>query len=277
MLELPKTNKLTRIEYHYSRSTGPVGPWRHAGDYGPGKNDVYLRRRDMPPDLIPGEHVRVDFRTFDGVSYSADWASADIVVNRPPTITRDSGDTSPITIEAGKPLTLPFSIADEDGDALTVLYRIDDDVTWSVVPSSSAPNVVPANLVSRALSAPGAHTLQVTAFDGLEDSVSPLQYELIRSANRWFDFDCQPDRRRNFKLRVADFTPCTMRYSIDGKAWSEPTQFYKGVRGVNFRIPDDVWNKLPSGQHELEFSFVPEVTGQAFVTPRYWFQVPNAI
>jgi hypothetical protein len=54
------------------------------------------------------------------------------------------------------------------------------------------------------------------AFDDLEDSVSPLTYELIRSSGKFFDFNIEQDFRLTFKMRIASFTPCTTRYSIDG-------------------------------------------------------------
>jgi hypothetical protein len=129
--------------------------------------------------LKPGERLTLEFRAYNGVSYLENAASVNVVVNRPPSITLNTADPSPIAVEAGKPLVLPFSIWDEDGDALTVLYRMDDDVTWSIVPVSSEPNVIPANLVSRVLSTPGVHTLEVAGFDGLELSETPISFELF--------------------------------------------------------------------------------------------------
>jgi hypothetical protein len=71
----------------------------------------------------------IDFRAFNGESYSTDLASADTAVNRPPSVTRVSTNNTAVAIEAGKPLTLSFSVSDEESDSLTVLHRLDDDTT----------------------------------------------------------------------------------------------------------------------------------------------------
>jgi hypothetical protein len=162
---LSEKNNLHRGEYRYRRLGYPVGEWRHGGDIGPGRKDVYIRSSDFPADAKPGERIGVDFRVYNGESYSEDAASADIVVNTPPLIEYSTSERSAMTRAEGESLVLPFSISDDDGDALTVLYKIDDDVTWSILPTSSSPNVLPADLVSRVLSGPDSHRVTVTAFD----------------------------------------------------------------------------------------------------------------
>jgi hypothetical protein len=85
-------------------------------------------------------------------------------------------EDSPLRPEEGKPLTFPFSVSDADGDAVTVLYRIGDDVTWSVLPTSSDVNVLPADLVSELVSKPEVQKIEVTAFDGLDVSDEPVAF-----------------------------------------------------------------------------------------------------
>jgi hypothetical protein len=123
-------------------------------------------------------------------------------------------------------LTLPFSISDEDGDPLTVLFRIDDDATWSVVPASSEPNVIPAELVARAFSAPGIHTMAVTAFDGLEDSAAPVVYEVGYSLPVR-DLPIKPLGKRQFLVNVSSLggVPVKLWYQIQDwgrERWDGP-------------------------------------------------------
>jgi hypothetical protein len=277
-LELSTGNTLTRVEYRYSRSDAPAGAWRHAGDYASGKRNVDVHGRDLPKDLKPGEKLRVDFRAYNGESYSPEVASADIAVNTRPSITRDTSDTGPLTFEAEQPLTLPFSISDEDGDALTVLFRIDDDVTWSVVPTSPEPNVIPAELVARAFAAPGIHTVAVTAFDGLEDSAAPVVYEVGYSLPER-DLPIKQLGGRQFEVDVSQLggVPVKLYYQIHDwgrERWGGPISIAKHIRGQTVQFTEKELDDTALGQHSVRCRY--EVPDGNFITRWHsWIRWPN--
>jgi hypothetical protein len=156
-----------RLEYRYRRSGSPAGVGLHCGDIGTGTSEISGSGREFRVDLKPGERVAIDFRPYIGESYSTDLASVDIAVNHRPSITRAIVEDSPLTPEEGKPLMLPFSVSDEDGDAVTVLYRIGDDVAWSVLPRSSGVNVLPPALVPRLVSRSEMQKVEVIALMAL--------------------------------------------------------------------------------------------------------------
>jgi hypothetical protein len=74
--------------------------------------------------------------------------------------------------EAWNRLALPFSVSDEDGEAVTQLYRIGENVSWSSAATWSGEAVLPAEVVSGLFSMREASKVEVAAFDGLE--VSPF-------------------------------------------------------------------------------------------------------
>jgi hypothetical protein len=171
-VEIAGQEGANRVEYRWRRSGQPDSDWFHGGDFPPGRREVHVSGLDFPSDAKQGERIVVEFRTFNGESYSTELTSAEIAVNTPPSITLATTYEWPVRPEAGKPLVLPFSVSDEDGDAVTLLYRIGDDVSWSTAQTASGEAVLPVDVVSRLLSTPDIPKVEVAAFDGLE--VSPF-------------------------------------------------------------------------------------------------------
>jgi hypothetical protein len=273
-LEITGHDEANRVEYRWRRLGHPESGWRHAGDFGPGRKDLRLRGGDFPGDAKQGERIAVEFRTFNGESYSTDFASAEIAVNRPPSITLATAFESP---EAGKPLALPFSVSDEDGDAVTVLYRVDDDVAWSVLPTASGQSVLPADVVSRLVATPEQHKVEVTAFDGLE--VTPfVVWPWQSGASREFTVvETQPENteavgftkvggrgllgvfwRRDwpqFYLAIHGRITFNMGYALDGKAYSPRYVQATPAKQVRFALPIKVVDELSLGNHTILFYF----------------------
>jgi hypothetical protein len=146
-------------------------------------------------------------------------------------------------------------MSDEDGDALTVLYKIDDDVTWSILPTSSSPNVLPADFVSRVLSTTDGHTVAVTAFDGLEVSEMPVTFavpSIFRKTSHkvnvtwdWPDmFTVHPFKRYNATIS------CTLDCGTTWLIQREPLETGQPIYG---EIRQALYNGLSSGKHKLCF------------------------
>jgi hypothetical protein len=178
-MEIIRQEGVHRIEYRYRHSDLRESIWRHCGDFGPGHSEVVLHGRQFPADLKPGERFAVQFRAYNGENYSMDLVSMDIIVNMRPVIAQATPDESPLTVEEGKTLTLPLSASDGDGDNVTFLYRIGDDVTWSVLPTSSGGIVFPADLASRVVSTLEGRRVEVIASDGLDARDGTLRFHVV--------------------------------------------------------------------------------------------------
>jgi hypothetical protein len=91
-IEVTGQEGVHRVEYRYRRpgSTGSV--WRRCGDFRAGPSEVLMSGREFPLNVKPGERSVIDFRAYNGESYSTDLASADIAVNQRPSVARATAD-----------------------------------------------------------------------------------------------------------------------------------------------------------------------------------------
>jgi hypothetical protein len=290
-LEIAGHEGANRVEYRWRRSGQAESAWRHGGDFGPGRKEVHVSGLDFPVDAKPGERMVVEFRTFNGDSYSRELTSAEIAVNRPPSVTRATTEESSLGPEAGKPFVLPFSVSDEDGDAVTLLYRIGDDVSWSAAATTSGEAVLPADVVSRLLSMPDEHKVEVAAFDGLELSPFPEWYEDLPSVavggcpakpadglqeissdvlgsgfvQLWHAEGCS-----TFILKFTRSTNLTLSYKLDNYHVSLVTEV--PFKGMCFRVylPDSVARGL-KGYHDISFFVLDNVQRSGVRTKTYNF------
>jgi hypothetical protein len=278
-IEITGQEKVHRVEYRYRRSGSTEGVWRHCADVHTGRTEVSVSGRELPADLKPGEHIAIDFRAYNGESYSTELASVDIAVNQRPLITRATAEDSPLTPEEGKPLMLPFSVSDEDGDAVIVLYRLGDDVTWSVLPTSSGVNVLPADLVSRLVSRPEVQKIEVIASDGLDASDDTIAFDVVPDADvpsEWTFVDSLPhglikvsnitlSKRGNCsvgqvsKSLIWYFQPnlkngtYELRYLINGVGQPEQIGLTVPCRPLEFRLGSRVLNRLLNSINRITF------------------------
>jgi hypothetical protein len=174
---------------------------------------------------------------------------------------------------------LPFSVSDEDGDAVTVLYRVDDDVAWSVLPTASGQSVLPVDVVSRLVGSPEQHKVEVTAFDGLEVTpfVWPWQSAPFQEftgmkkmkgdlkylgtllvSNTLYALHWQRDWPQ-FWIQCLPPGPFNMAYSLDGKGYSRYVQD-KPAPYVRFALPVNVVDGLSIGNHTIRF-FIEKLDG----------------
>jgi hypothetical protein len=111
LIQVTGEGGVRRLEYRYRRSGSPAGVWLRCGDIATGRSEISVSGREFPVDVKPGERIAIEFRAYNGESYSADLASVDIAVNQRPSIARAAVEEPSRTPEEGKPLTLPFSVS----------------------------------------------------------------------------------------------------------------------------------------------------------------------
>jgi hypothetical protein len=203
---------------------------------------------------------------------------------------RDAGSELTLSAEEGQAVRLPFSVSDEDGDAVTVLYRTDDDVTWSVLPASSEVNVLPASLASRFLAMPGTHTVEVTAFDGLDVSDGSVPFCTSSSKQgRWREnpplpkgvefeqkdvFEFPEGKNRvsqlldspHFRIERQSVNPLAIAYELDGGGFASPYPFPAKSYAVHLLLPYDRVQDWSNRWHSIEFFLtVPETDRQKHI------------
>jgi hypothetical protein len=141
------------------------------------------------------------------------------------------------------------------------------------VPTSSEPNVFPAELVARAFSAPGIHTMAVTAFDGLEDSATPIVYELGSSLPVRDLPIRQPDGRQ-FEIDLSSLggVPVKLYYQLEdwGRTyWKGPISIPKHVLRQTVPFTNDELMPLLVGIHLLRCRYETP-TGHYLTKPFSW-------
>jgi hypothetical protein len=185
-------------------------------------------------------------------------------------------------------------VSDEDGDALTLLYRIDDDVAWSTLPTVSGQAVLPADVVSRSLSAPGVHTLEAAAFDGFELSALPIgpvqRYPTGTSHLGVLTDPSNPDRiwpihhlsdPPTWYLPLNGLAPCRVAYQIDSQPYSDWYEVRAGAAGritvQQIKLFPKQIQPLSIGEHTIRFILREDSTGRAWVAGTFPFQITQAI
>jgi hypothetical protein len=195
-------------------------------------------------------------------------------------------------------------VSDEDGDAVTVLYRIGDDVTWSVLPTSSKVNVLPADLVSRLVSKPEVQKIEVTAFDGLDVSDEPVPFGvgdrfkylsniqlgtsgdvgLVKAATIWIghDWHCIVFRRKGhpewYFLASEEKPQYTVEFKID------QAEQYEGraltlfpLTYLRLSLHHGIVEDLRDGVHIITFHFAFPGTSLSGTSPALKFRVNKAL
>ncbi|MGE0481758.1 MAG: SBBP repeat-containing protein [Phycisphaerae bacterium] len=94
------------------------------------------------------------------------------VINVPPTLLCPAPINAECTSPDGAQVTLNMNAADDDGDALTVVWTVDSaDVQTDTVPAGQAPTTAAVTLTH--LFSIGTHTLEVSISDGTDVSACP--------------------------------------------------------------------------------------------------------
>jgi hypothetical protein len=261
-VEITDTSNLVRVEYRYRRPGYPVGPWTFGGDFGPGRSDVVLQFEDWPRALAQGECITFEFRAFNGGNFSANSAFAGVTVNNRPYLSDSAGQAVDVVPMAGAPLSLPFSATDADGDALTVLYRVGDDATWSVLEAPHGPIVLPATLVSRAFSAQaGERVIELTAFDGLELAATAVRIRTpVECHPQVIISNHVPSVQVNMRTFCGDFTSKKGQffYAIDGAPdYTGPVKT-TGTAERTFEMDHKQYCRLTAGNHWIRLKFWPK-------------------
>jgi hypothetical protein len=198
-------------------------------------------------------------------------------------------------------------VSDEDGDAVTVLYRIGDDVTWSVLATSSEVNVLPADLVSRLVSKPEVQKIEVTAFDGLDVSDEWVTFAPPGVVNSEWDVAYFPDGLMKFAVRLGDIRVdnCTLivccrlntprwfitkplqgnsfvslpnlRFSarIIGSSSSSSFNLTGAAKLVQFQLRQAEVSHWPKGNYSIQFSIAPLGEERRTVSAAFRFGVTS--
>jgi hypothetical protein len=182
------------------------------------------------------------------------------------------------TFSEGQPVALPFSVSDDDGDEVNVMYKFKGDAEWSAAPVSSALNVFPYDLLARGLATAEASALHLTAFDGLEDSESPLvlgsdtgSWELSLSVFptsrdvATYILGKVPEADRTYKLTISGpGSPFFVWYAVDD---SKDFKFLKQLGNTgDVVVPAEVYPPFRSKPLSITFKVHPLIGPSAYAT-----------
>jgi hypothetical protein len=189
-----------RIEYKVE----PNGEWQHAGDFGPGQASFEIPRSAFPAQLDAGTLVPVRFRTFNGAAWTPESAQpvVNVVVNNPPSISQLSA--RPLMLEKNIPseVSLPIRVSDADGDPTALILRFDDGSVLTAAPHTTGENVVlPASAFEGHLT-PGAHSVEILGFDGLD--VTPRSVGIGYVVGSSVQVDADEDEVQDAKENAAE-------------------------------------------------------------------------
>jgi hypothetical protein len=150
------------------------GEWSQPKSYPTGNIEVLVPDSDFTRHCSEGKHIIAMRFQEENITMGQD--SLEYVINSAPVIQATNTDTMSFNGVPSRPVTLPFSVLDGDGDNLSLWYRFNGKGDWAYVSAESGlgPNVLPVEAFSgREVGSNGF--IEVVAYDGYDHSNERLQ------------------------------------------------------------------------------------------------------